>query len=429
MKVIKVGVLGLGNIGRDVVKNFEENKSLIHNKVGLPIEIVKIADVDLRNKSYVGLDDSYFTTNAEEIINNPEIQIVVELIGGTKIAKEFILKCIARGKKVVTANKALLAECWREINSAVENEKNAEIFFEASVGGGIPIIKVLKESFVANRVSEITAIINGTANFILTEMENRKMAFNDALKMAQEKGFAEADPSLDIEGLDSAHKISILSTIAFGKIIDLDKVYVEGISSITLNDIEYAEKFGYKIKLLAIAKVDDGKIEVRVHPALLEKNHPLASVNGSYNAVYIKASPVGESMLYGKGAGGNPTSSAVISDIVDAAKSVFYGVSKPSVSDFGSGHSIAGKDSWSTRYYVRIMAEDKPGVLAKVSSIFAENNISISSVLQLEEKSDNFVPVIMMTHMAKEKNMAEACRKIEKLDCIRDKVIIIRVFN
>ncbi|MCK5706885.1 MAG: homoserine dehydrogenase [Candidatus Aureabacteria bacterium] len=430
-KIIKFGVIGLGNIGTGVVKNYQLNRELIELRAGVKLELKKVADVDLKNKAALSLPDELFTNDAMEIINDPEISIVVELIGGTGIAKDLVLKAINNKKRVVTANKALIAECGKEIMSALKENVGSELLFEASVGGGIPIIKALREGFVGNKIKDITAIINGTANYILSEMEKNGLAFEEALKSAQEKGFAEADPTFDIEGIDAAHKIAILASIAFGRWIDYKRIHVEGISNITIKDINYARHLGYKIKLLAIARDKDQGLEVRVNPALLEFNHPLSSVDGSYNAVYVEAFPLGKSMLYGKGAGDNPTSSAVIADIVDAARSLYFGENgnRQIFNRVNEKPVIADKRSWVSRYYLRIQADDKPGVLARVAGIFGENNISLSSVLQPEESKEGIVPVIMMTHLAMEKDMLNACAKIEELECILAKVVIIRVMT
>jgi len=428
--ILKFGIIGLGNIGTGVVRNFLKNRSLIQSRSGIKIELARIADIDLRNRNLFNLDDRYFTKNAQEIIEAPDIPIVVELVGGTTAAKEFVIRSIEQKKKIVTANKALLAEFGRDIIESLKQNPGSEIFFEASVGGGIPVIKVLREGFIGNEIKEITAIINGTANYVLTAMENNNITFNKALQSAQEKGFAEPDPVLDIEGIDSAHKIAILGSIAFGSWIDYKKIHIEGISKITIQDIEFAKRLGYKIKLLAIARKENG-IEVRVNPALLDFHHPLASVEGSNNAVYIKGFPVGESMLYGKGAGDNPTSSAVMSDIVDAAKSVKLGaLATQHIFNRIEEHiNFADKMLWEARYYVRIQAQDKPGVLASVAGIFAKYNISISAVLQQEESTEETVPVVMMTHKAIEKNMLAACREIEKLSFVKGNVTIIRVLT
>jgi homoserine dehydrogenase len=429
-KVIQFGIIGLGYIGTGVAKNFLNHQNLIRSRSGVGIVLKKVADVNLCNREKVPLGNECFVEDAKQIIDDPEIPIVVELIGGTGVAKDFIIKALLNGKKVVTANKALIAEYGKEIMAAMEKSKSGELFFEGSVGGGIPVIKVLREGFIGNEIKDITAIINGTSNYILSDMEKNGVPFERALKSAQKKGFAEADPTFDVEGTDSAHKIAILGALAFGTWIDYKKIYVEGIAGITNQDILYARRLGYKIKLLAIARKGGEGLEVRVNPALLDLHHPLSAVDGAYNAVHIKGFPVGSSMLYGMGAGEDPTSSAIISDIVDAAQSISFSSGRKQVYSL-SDHDIvlADKMSWQSRYYLRIQADDKPGVLAKVAGILGENNISLSTVLQLDESTGRTVPVIMLTHMAVEKDVVNACSSMEKIDCIKGKVMIIRVLT
>ena len=429
--IINFGIIGLGNIGAGVVKNFLKNQDLIRSRTGLQLCLKKVADIDPARKDALSLDSSLFTTDAYQIINDPDIPVVVELVGGTGVARDFVLKAIENDKMVVTANKALIAEYGRDILAVLEKHPKADMFFEASVGGGIPIIKVLREGFIGNTIESITGIINGTANYILTEMEQNHVSFEEALKSAQEKGYAEPDPTFDIEGFDSAHKIAILGSIAFGTWVAYKKMIIEGISHVTIQDVTYAARLGYRIKLLAMAARNGDGLEVRVCPTLLDRQHPLANVSGSFNAIYIYGNPIGECMLYGRGAGGDPTSSAVISDIVDAAESLHFDDpgNREIFNNFSNDLPVNKNLLSKSRYYIRIQAEDKPGVLSSVSGIFGKHDISISSLIQPEEKAGDSVPVIMMTHLVEEGNMISASKEIKKLSCIKGDIVIIRVLK
>jgi homoserine dehydrogenase len=359
------------------------------------------------------------------IINDPKIDCIVELIGGKGIAKKLILEAFKNGKDVVTANKALLAECGAEV-FATAKKYERQIYFEASVGGGIPIIKTLRESLVSNQISSILSIINGTANYILTRMSIDKMDFKEALKLAQQKGYAEADPTFDVEGIDSAHKITILSEIAFGKSVPLKEVYCQGIAHIDQADIEYADEVGYVIKLLAIAKKTKNGIEVRVQPTLLPKAHALASVNGSFNAIYLNGDEIGDMLLYGRGAGSRPTASAVVADIVDLAKVRCANV--PSL-PYPAFEQISAKKliDISSRYYLRFSVIDKPGVLSQIANKLGKASISISDVMQRERKAGKVVPLIVLTHATSEKDLRSAIAEINKLSCIRKKTQVLRI--
>lgn len=422
---MKVGLIGFGTVGTGVVKLLLNRKELIYKRTGIDLELKKIADLDITRPRDVQVPTELLTTSAEEIIRDPEIEIVIELIGGIEPARSYILEAIENGKWIVTANKALLAEKGEEIFKKAQ-EKGVEIGFEASVGGGIPIIRAIKEGLVGNNFKKIKGIVNGTTNYILTKMEKLNIDFQDALSEAINEGFAEADPSLDIEGDDAAHKASILAMLAFNTLIPFDKVYKEGITEVTLKDIEYAKALGYKIKLLAIAKEDNGKVEVRVHPTMIPLNDMLASVEYEFNAITVEGDFTGPVLLYGRGAGQLPTSVAVLSDIVSLAKAKLLGHK-------GTAQSLETKqikpiDEIECRYYLRLIAVDKPGVLAKIAGILGNEGISIASVIQMErwEEGDE-VPVIMMTHTAREASMQKALREIEKLDVIRGKPFIIRV--
>lgn len=431
MPQINLGILGLGTVGSGVVKLIQEHADLLSKKIGASLCIKKIADLDLESPRGIKLDRSLLTTDGNEVVEDKEIQIVVELIGGIEAARDFSLKALRNGKHLVTANKALLALHGQEIYwAAAQNKVN--LGFEASVCGGIPILRSLREGLVANRIQLMMGIINGTANYILTQMSEEGRDFASALAEAQEKGYAEADPTFDVEGYDSAHKLQILSSIAYGGYVDFDRIYVEGISSISPLDIKYAREFGYKIKLLAIAKESKGRLEVRVHPTLIPEHYILASVGGVFNAVYMKGDAVGPLLFYGQGAGQMPTASAVVSDIVEIAQDILSG--RPSRSNSlplrkaeEAGIQIMDISEARSRYYLRVSALDKPGVLSRVSGILGDHHISIASVIQKERHAESSVPVVMMTHEAREGDARGALKEIDQLEVITAETICIRV--
>lgn len=420
MKEVKIGILGLGTVGSGVFELLTKNANLIEERAGVRITVKKVLVKDLRKKRKIQIDPSLLTVNPEEILNDPEISIVCELIGGINPAKEYIVKALKNGKEVVTANKAVLAECGEEIwNEAAKNDRY--LGFEASVGGGIPVIKTLREALVGNNIKSIIGIVNGTSNYILTKMLEENADFKEVLKEAQRKGYAEPDPTLDINGLDAAHKISILASLAFGVYIPVSKVYVEGIENIELMDLKFAKDFGYTIKLLAFAIKDKNKVEVRVHPTLIPENHVLASVRLNYNAFYISGDFVGEILLYGLGAGKEPTASSVVSDIIDAVgyhqyKKLFM---KYPLTEDKKALKIKPMEEVEFKYYFRFSAIDKPGVLSKISGILGKYGISIASVVQIgRQKKKEAVPVVMLTHETKEKNVIKALEEIDKLDVV-----------
>jgi len=431
MPQINLGILGLGTVGSGVVKLIQEHADLLSRKIGACLRIKRIADLDLETPRGIKLDRSLLTTDGNEVVEDKEIQIVVELIGGIEAARGFSLKALRNGKHLVTANKALLALHGQEIYwAAAQNKVN--LGFEASVCGGIPILRSLREGLVANRIQLMMGIINGTANYILTQMSEEGRDFASALAEAQEKGYAEADPTFDVEGYDSAHKLQILSSIAYGGYVDFDRIYVEGISSISPLDIKYAREFGYKIKLLAIAKESKGRLEVRVHPTLIPEHYILASVGGVFNAVYMKGDAVGPLLFYWQGAGQMPTASAVVSDIVEIAQDILSG--RPSRSNSlplrkaeEAGIQIMDISEARSRYYLRVSALDKPGVLSRVSGILGDHHISIASVIQKERHAESSVPVVMMTHEAREGDAREALKEINQLEVITAETICIRV--
>ena len=431
MPRINLGILGLGTVGCGVVKLIQEHADLLNKKIGAPLWIKKIADIDLKTPRGLSLDRAILTTDSNEVVDDPEIQIVAELIGGVDAARDLSLKALRKGKHLVTANKALLARHGQEIYQAAARNQ-VDLGFEASVGGGIPILRALREGLVANRIQLLMGIINGTANYILTQMSEEGRDFASALAEAQRKGYAEADPTFDVEGFDAAHKLQILSSLAYGGYIDFDRIYVEGISSISPLDIKYAGEFGYKIKLLAITKESNGKREARVHPTLIPKHYLLASVGGVFNAVYIQGDAVGPLLFYGQGAGQMPTASAVVSDIVEIAQDILS--QRPSHSNSlplrraeEVGIQVLDISEARCRYYLRVSALDQPGVLSQVSGILGDHHISISSVIQKERHEELSVPVVMMTHEAKEGDMREALQAIDQLDVVTGSTICIRV--
>ena len=432
MKQIKIGLLGFGTVGQAVYKLLTENAKNIVERTGFLPVIVKVLVRDLKKKRNLPVDPKLLTTDPKEILENEEISIVCELMGGIKPAEEFILSALDRGKAVVTANKALLSERGEKIFSLV-NERRLYLGFEASVGGGIPIIKTMKEALVGNKIKRIVGIANGTTNYILTQMLEKGMDFAKALRLAQEKGFAEADPSLDLKGIDSAHKLSLLASLAFNFFIPFDRVYVEGIDKIELIDLEFARQFGYIVKLLAIAKENKERYEIRVHPALIPVKHILTSVRFNYNAFYIQGDFVGDILLYGLGAGGAPTASAVVSDIVDAIEFLTTGkrglISYPQHEE-EKLEKIKPIEECEFRYYFRFQAVDKPGVLSKISGILGKYGISIASVVQIgRQKGKGTVPIVMLTHETKEGLVSKALSEISKLDVVQGEVKKIRIFE
>ena len=430
-KIVNVGLIGFGTIGTGVIKTLQMNGGLIAKRLGAEIRLKKIADLDITRDRGVKVDPSLLTTRADDILDDPEIQIVIELMGGYHPAREFLLKAVANGKHVVTANKALLAKHGEEIFRAVE-AKGLSMGFEASVGGGIPVIRTLKEGFAGDEIRSIHGIVNGTANYILSKMSDEGKSFTEALKEAQKLGFAEADPTFDIEGHDSAHKIAILALLAFGVRVSMDQVYMEGISRITPEDIDFARQFGYRIKLLAIAKRCGETLDIRVHPTMIPSDHPIANINGATNAIEIMGNAVGTSLLVGAGAGSLPTASAVTGDLVEIARNILNGRSHrvPTCSflqEHIHGASVRPMDETESEYYLRFSLKDKPGVLSRISGILGDHGISIASVIQKERLEGNWVPVVMTTHAALGKNMRLALEATGKLDIIQEEPFYLRL--
>lgn len=428
---INIGIIGLGIVGTGVVRLLTENAHLIERRLGIPIKIKMIADIDIERDRGISLEKGILTTDSNLLIDDPEIDIILELIGGVDVAKGLILKAIERGKGVVTANKALLALHGEEIFNSAE-AGGVEIGFEGAVGGGIPIIRALKEGLVANKIESIYGIINGTSNYILTKMTEEGKGFQEALQEAQSKGYAEADPTLDIEGIDSAHKLVILSTLAFGTPVDFNDIYTEGISKISPLDIGFAREFGYKIKLLAIAKMVESEIELRVHPTMIPEDYLISTVDGVFNAIYVIGDALGPAMFYGRGAGQMPTASAVLSDTIEISRNIIK-ESKGRVPAFAFQRRgrkrlrVRKMEEVRSRYYLRFSALDRPGVLSKISGVLGAHNISISSVIQKGRREGKAVPVVMMTHEAKEKDMRESLSEIDTLPIVDGKTVFIRV--
>jgi homoserine dehydrogenase len=387
-----------------------------------------IADLDTKRYRGIKLPKGLLIENANEIINDPSIHIVVELIGGTGVARQLILKAIKKRKHVVTANKALLATYGDEIFRAAVKYR-VEVGFEASVAGGIPIIKVVKEGLIANRIKSVYGIINGTTNYILTKMSGEKAEFRDVLKEAQKLGYAEADPTYDIEGIDSAHKLAILASLSYGAQFSMKDVYIEGISRIATMDIEFASELGYKVKLLAIAKEKDGRVELRVHPTMVPEDYLISKVEGVYNAIYIDGDAAGSTLYYGRGAGDRPTGSAVVSDIVDIASRIENGSAglSPAIRASRREKSLLKMDDVLSMYYFRFSALDKPGVLSKISGILGKYNISIASVIQKGRRQGKAVPLVVLTHLAREKDVLRAVSEINRLPVVSKKTVFIRV--
>jgi len=431
MKPINVGLLGLGTVGGGTLTVLRRNATEITRRAGREIRVVRAAVRDLEKaKALAG--DLPLTTNPFDVVDDPEIDIVVELIGGLEPARELVLQAIANGKHVVTANKHLVAKYGNEIFAAAQ-AKGVMVAFEAAVAGGIPIIKALREGLTANRIEWLAGIINGTSNFILTEMRDKGAAFDDVLKEAQRLGYAEADPTFDIEGIDAAHKLTILSAIAFGIPMQFDRVYTEGISKLTREDVQYAEELGYRIKLLGIARRAESGIELRVHPTLIPERRLIANVDGAMNAILVKGDAVGPTLYYGAGAGAEPTASAVIADLVDVTRlhtadphhRVPHLAFQP---DQLADTPILPMDEVRTAYYLRLRAYDRPGVLADITRILADSNISIDAMVQKEPaEGEEQVNIILLTHITVEKNINAAIAKIEALDTVAGQVMRIRL--
>ena len=423
MKSIKVGLLGFGNIGKGVWDITRMNNTTITEQCGYSIEISKILVQTLKDR---GVANELFTTNAHEILDNPDIEIIIELIGGLSPAKDYILKALNNKKHVVTANKAVIATYGDELLDAA-SRNGVYLYYEGSVAGGIPILDSIRESLAANKIEEIMGIINGTTNYILTKMTKEGSDFSKALSEAQLKGYAEADPSSDVDGYDASYKLSILSSLAFNTTLPVESIYREGITKISPVDIEYAKDLGFVIKLLAIGKLRDDLIELRVHPTLIPAHHPLAAVNDVYNGIFIKGNAVGNLMYYGRGAGSLPTGSAVVGDMINIIKKLSCRYSSPLITG-AKEKKLQAMDSTQCEYYIRIMVKDIPGVLGKIATLFGNTGVSLSSVIQKGEGEPQ-VSLVFITHNTLEEKIQRAVEEIKKIEEVSEIANIIRVEN
>lgn len=426
MKVIKIGLLGLGNVGKGVWNILQINKDIIKRRSSYNIEIKKVLVKDINKKRDLKIPEDLITTDVDEILEDPSIDIVVEVIGGVEPSFDYMVKAMKSGKHVVTANKMVLAMKGREL-SQIAKQNGALFYYEASVGGGIPVIHGLTESLTANKINEVIGIINGTTNYILTKMTLDGLSFEEALKEAQQKGYAEADPTSDIEAFDAVYKLCILTSLGFDSFVDVESVYREGITNIDPIDIKYAEEFGYVIKLLAIIKEEFGELELRVHPTMVPAVHPLANVNNSFNAIFIKGNAVGDLMLYGRGAGELPTGSAVVGDIISVIRNKereenhFVQCDKTS-------KNIKNMSGVKSEYYIRITVGDKPGVLGEITTILGENNVSLLSVIQKGKRQEH-ASLVFVTHRTNEGDVQKAIEKISGLSDVLKVDNIIRIEN
>ncbi len=434
MRELKVGVIGFGTVGAGVVDCIFKNGELIGQRTGIMPRICRVADLDLESDRGVRVPKELLTRDAREIIADPDIDVVVELVGGISTARDFILAALAAGKSVVTANKALLAEHGETLFAAAD-EARQNIFYEASVGGGIPIVKAMCEGLVGNRFSMVLGILNGTCNYILTRMEAEGAPFEQVLAEAQQAGYAEADPGLDIDGVDTAHKASILGSLAYGQWFGMAPIHVEGIRNISLQEIRYASRLGYRIKLLAVIRQENNDVQIRVHPALLPADSMLGNIGGVFNAVLIQGDPVGDTLYSGRGAGREATASAVVADIVDAGRrlSAGAGTGDPAFRAYHGFGRLTPISSICTRYYLRLQLLNRPGVLAQVAGVLGDLNISLASVTQQEseETADGLepiaVPVVILTHEAKEKDLQQALIRLRELEAVAEPPVMLRI--
>jgi homoserine dehydrogenase len=428
MKKVKIALLGLGNVGCGVWTILKDNEEEIAKRSGCKVEIAKILVRDRNKPRGVEVPEEIITTNFNDILNDDSIKIVVEVMGGIEPAREYMLECMGKKKQIVTANKMLLATGGDELFHKAD-EEGVMFNYEASVAGGIPIIQAINESLTGNKIEQLYGIINGTTNFILSKMELDGSKFDDVLKEAQEKGYAEADPTSDIEGFDAQYKLAILASLAFGTKVDVEKVYREGITKITDLDMEYAKTFGMVIKLLAIVKDTNGKLELRVHPTMIPETHPLANVYDSFNAVFIKGNAVGDLMFYGRGAGSLPTGSAVVADIVSIVRTNI---------DFNNPISVVKNNLWNkeimdvsqvkSKYYIRLTVVDRPGVLGDITAILGKQNVSLRSVIQKGEiKNEEKVDLVLVTHSTQEDNVNKSLEELRKLDAVESIDNLIRI--
>jgi homoserine dehydrogenase len=430
VKDVRIGLLGLGTVGAGFVKLLDSRRALLEERAGCRLTLAGVADLDVTTpREGVDLGALPLTSDARRLIADPSVHVIVELIGGLEPARTFILQALGAGKHVVTANKALLAHHGPELYEAARR-RGVHLAFEAAVAGGIPLIRAVKEGLVANRIVSVFGILNGTCNYILTKMTDEGLDFGMVLKEAQAHGYAEADPTFDIEGNDTAHKLQILVALAFRTFVDLEHIHTEGITRVTAQDIDYARELGYRIKLLAIAKATPSGVEARVHPTMIAANSPLAAVSGVFNAVFVTGDAVGDLMFYGRGAGQLPTASAVWSDAVEIARRVAHGGAATGLELPSAGPdapAVQPMEGVRTSYYLRVMAQDRPGVLSKITGILGEHEISIASVIQKGRATAEAVPVVLMTHEAQERDMRAALAAIDRLSDVPRPTTMIRV--
>ncbi|HNX29287.1 MAG TPA: homoserine dehydrogenase [Syntrophomonadaceae bacterium] len=419
--MIKIAILGCGTVGYGVVKLLQQNSDIIAMRAGEPVTLKWVMDLDKNKCRALGIDEALITDKFDDVLNDSEVDIVAELIGGIEPAFSFIAAAMKQGKHIVTANKDLIAVKGKDIFELAESNQ-VDFYFEASVAGGIPIIAPLKQSLAGNHIQQIIGILNGTTNYILTKMSREGRDFNDVLAEAQQKGYAESDPSADIEGLDAARKIAILSSIAFNSRVTLDDVYVEGISGITPEDIKYADELGFIIKLLAIGQEKDGKVQTRVHPAFLPKNHPLAAVNDVFNAVFIQGDAVGEIMHFGRGAGQMPTASSVMGDIIEIVRNIRQHTNARIGCTCYEDKQTLSIDCLAAQFYIRMTVTDRPGVLAGIAGVFGEHNVSLATVLQKASRQE-MAELILITHEVKEKDLRDS------LIVLKDMPIVDKINN
>ncbi len=427
---VRIGLLGLGTVGAGVVKILQTRRAMLQERAGAGLTLAAIADTDLtRPREGLDIRTLPMVGDAARVLDDPSIHVVVELVGGLEPARTFILRALAAGKHVVTANKALLAHHGAELYDEARR-RGVALAFEAAVAGGIPLIRAVKDGLVANRVLSLAGIVNGTCNYILSKMTDEALDFSLVLKEAQAQGYAEADPTLDVEGMDSAHKLQILVALAFRTFIDLKHIHTEGITRVTAQDIDYARELGYRIKLLAIAKATGGGVEVRVHPTMIPAASPLAAVAGVFNAIFLTGDAVGDLMFYGRGAGQMPTASAVWSDVLEIARRVAHGIPSLALDLPSVGPQplpLTPMDAIRCCYYLRVMAHDRPGVLSRVAGILGDNDISIANVIQKGRGSREAIPVVMLTHEARERDMRAALAGIDALPDVATATTMIRV--
>ncbi|KKC49791.1 MULTISPECIES: homoserine dehydrogenase [Paenibacillus] len=426
MKPVKVGLLGLGTVGTGVVRIVEGHQADLRSQVGSPIEIEKVLVQNVEKTRTIGIDAAKLTTDPWEIIRNPEIDVIVEVMGGIENTKEYILEALSRGKHIVTANKDLMALHGREI-LARASEQRCDVLYEASVAGGIPIIRTLNEGFSSDRITKIMGIVNGTTNYILTKMSQEGASYADVLKEAQDLGYAEADPTSDVEGLDAARKMTILSRLGFRSEVNLEDVSVKGISSVSKEDIAYAKRLGYEVKLLGIAERRDESISVSVQPTMVKTTHPIASVNGVFNAVYVHGEAVGETMFYGAGAGELPTATSVVADLVSVVKNLKIGVNGQQGVISYNEKRLKTDEQISSKNFLRLHVADKAGVLARITQVFAEYEVSLESVIQQPNADLKEAEIIVITHNASKAAMNKVLDAFQTLDVIQNVQSVYRV--